>query len=109
MSSSEEQEGVQGRPAQEPTDRWLGGKGPGHIDVGVQYTIQGNGDISTSWQVDASKAIPSKLPMFMYRSAPSQHPPHPPCHHPLPPQALHVREAGTGICPCLCMLTRLQC
>ena len=69
MSSSEEQEGPQGRPAQEPTDRWLGARGPGHIDVGVQYIIQGNGDISTSWQVDASKAIPSKLPMFMYRSA----------------------------------------
>ena len=78
MSSSEEQEGGQGGPVQEPTDRWLGAKGPGHIDVGVQYTIQGNGDISTSWQVDASKAIPSKLPMFMYRSAPLTTPPPPP-------------------------------
>ena len=69
MTSSEEQEGPQGKPVQEPTDRWLGGRGPGNIDVGVQYTITGNGDISTSWQVDTSKAIPSKLPMFMYRSA----------------------------------------
>lgn len=66
MSSSEGQD-APGVPVQEPTDRWLGGRGPGHIDVGVQYTIRGNGDITTSWQVDASKAIPSKLPMFMYR------------------------------------------
>lgn len=66
MSSSEEQE-APGVPLQEPTDRWLGGRGLGHIDVGVQYTIRGNGDITTSWQVDTSKAIPSKLPMFMYR------------------------------------------
>ena len=96
MSSSEEQEGGEGQPAQEPTDRWLGGKGPGHIDVGVQYTIQGNGDISTSWQVDASKAIPSKLPMFMYRSVPPPPPLPPPqsTHLPLAPlpspQTLHV-------------------
>lgn len=51
MSSSEEQEGAQGKPTQEPTDRWLGARGPGHIDVGVQYTIQSNGEIGTSWQV----------------------------------------------------------
>lgn len=68
MSSSEGQEAPSG-PVQEPSDRWLGAKGPGHIDVAAQYTIRGNGDISTSWQVDTTKAIPSKLPMFMYRSA----------------------------------------
>ncbi|KAL3153868.1 hypothetical protein ABBQ32_013441 [Trebouxia sp. C0010 RCD-2024] len=69
MSSSEEQE-APGVPLQEPTDRWLGARGPGHIDVGVQYIIRGSGDITTSWQLDTSKAIPSKLPMFMYRLVP---------------------------------------
>ena len=67
MSSSEGQDAPTG-PVQEASDRWLGAKGPGHIDVGVQYTIRGNGDITSAWQMDTSHAIPSKLPMFMYRS-----------------------------------------
>ena len=66
MSSSEEQ-GSPAGPTQEPSDRWLGAKGPGHIGVAVQYNVKGNGDISSKWDVDASKALPSKLPMFMYR------------------------------------------
>lgn len=66
MSSSEGEAAPAG-PVQEPSDRWLGGKGPGHINVAVQYTVSGDGDISSSWEVDTSKAIPSKLPMFMYR------------------------------------------
>ncbi len=66
MSSSEGEAAPAG-PVQEPSDRWLGAKGPGHINVAVQYTVSGDGDISSSWEVDTSKAIPSKLPMFMYR------------------------------------------
>ncbi len=66
MSSSEGEAATAG-PAQEPSDRWLGAKGPGHIKVAVQYTVSGDGDISSSWEVDTSKAVPSKLPMFMYR------------------------------------------
>ena len=66
MSSSEEQ-GTPAGPTQDPSDRWLGAKGPGHIDVAVQYNVKGNGDISSKWDVDTSKALPSKLPMFMYR------------------------------------------
>ena len=66
MSSSEGQEAPAG-PVQEPSDRWLGARGPGQVEVGVQYTIRGNGDITSSWQVDTTKAIPSKLPPFMYR------------------------------------------
>ena len=65
--SSSEGEATPAGPVQEPSDRWLGAKGPGHIDVAVQYTVSGDGDISSSWEVDASKAMPSKLPMFMYR------------------------------------------
>lgn len=65
--SSSEGEAAPTGPVQEPSDRWLGAKGPGHIDVAVQYTVSGDGDISSSWEVDTSKAIPSKLPMFMYR------------------------------------------
>ncbi len=68
MSSSEGQAAPAG-PVQEPSDRWLGAKGPGHIHVAVQYLLRGNGDISSSWEVDTSKAIPSKLPMFIYRCA----------------------------------------
>ncbi|KAA6422205.1 MAG: hydrolyzing O-glycosyl compounds [Trebouxia sp. A1-2] len=69
MSSSEGEAAPVG-PVQEPSDRWLGAKGPGHINVAVQYTVSGDGDISSSWEVDTSKAIPSKLPMFMYRVVP---------------------------------------
>ena len=65
--SSSEGEATPAGPVQEPSDRWLGAKGPGHIDVAVQYTVSGDGDISSSWEVDTSKAMPSKLPMFMYR------------------------------------------
>lgn len=65
--SSSEGEATPAGPVQEPSDRWLGAKGPGHINVAVQYTVSGDGDISSSWEVDTSKAIPSKLPMFMYR------------------------------------------
>ncbi len=65
--SSSEGEATPAGPVQEPSDRWLGAKGPGHISVAVQYTVSGDGDISSSWEVDTSKAIPSKLPMFMYR------------------------------------------
>ena len=66
MSSSEE-EADSDSPAEEASDRWLGAKGPGKVDVAVQYKVSGSGDISSSWEMDTSKAIPSKLPMFMYR------------------------------------------
>lgn len=69
MSSSEGQ-GTPAGPAQEPNDRWLGSKGPGQIDVGVKYTVRGNGELETDWDVDTCKALPSPLPMFLYRSVP---------------------------------------
>ena len=66
MSSSEDQ-GSSAGPSQEPSDRWLGAKGPGKIDLAVQYNVRPDGEISSKWDVDATKALPSKLPMFMYR------------------------------------------
>lgn len=71
MSNTEGQGAPEG-PVQEPNDRWLGSKGPGQIDVGVKYTVRGNGELETDWDVDARKALPSPLPMFIYRLDPSR-------------------------------------
>ena len=68
MSSSEGEAAPAG-PVKDPSDRWLGAKGPGRVEVAVRYKLQGNGVISSSWEVDGTKAIPSNLPMFMYRFA----------------------------------------
>ena len=68
MIYSEEQ-GSSASPSQEASDRWLGAKGPGQIDLAVQYNVKPDGDISSKWDVDATKALPSQLPMFMYRWA----------------------------------------
>lgn len=99
MSSSEE-EGTSKSPVQEPSDRWLGAKGPGHINVGVQYTIRPDGGISSKWDVDATHALPSKLPMFMYRSA------HSPALKPF--QTAHCRAIWASQEGCLCTLVQLR-
>ena len=54
-------------PPQEANDRWLGSKGLGQVEVGVKYTVRGNGEVTTKWDVDTRKATPSPLPNLLYR------------------------------------------